>query len=121
MAGGNWATFGQDHITSEMGVTVGIYKNQLYVTDEKAWEAGSIFSKPTVMQVQSGNFTYKDINIYAERDYEDNIFVVVTTQGKDPMISCGVYGFGETGEWLGVTEAHKQTLDVVFKNWEAEQ
>lgn len=105
------------------GVNVEIYKNWLYVSDEKAWQENCRYVKPVVMEIQEGMLFYKDISIVAFRGPQDGVFCVVWNnfypekkegENKEPeailtaMVGCGVYGYDERGEWIGVT---KETLE----------
>jgi hypothetical protein len=140
MALSNWDSLSVDQagnptsgvFTSPLGVSVEVYKNWLYVRDEKAWVAGA-FSRPTVMEVQAGNIRYKDVHIHAVRGPRSGVYAAVhvsvyekETDGCDKckaargkyhasdcvdrvpthvlgMVGCGVYGYdGE--EFVGVTE-----------------
>jgi len=94
---------------SPLGVVVQIYKNWVYVRDEKAWVEGCEFSKPTVMEIHSGDFLYKDVNFFVLRGPQSGSYVVAYWQefvdGKmiyQGIIGCGVYGFNEAGDFVGV-------------------
>jgi len=117
MALSNWDTAALNHkgepingiFTSPMGVTVEIYKNWLYVRDKKAWAEGGSFVEPTIMHVTSGDFIYKDVHLVAIRGPQEGVFAVVWSWDKERknvlgMVGCGVYGFTDEGEWVGVTK-----------------
>ncbi len=111
MALSNWDTLALDEksasisgaFKSPLGVVVEFYKNWLYIRDEKAWEEKGSFTKPTVMQVTSGELRYKDVNILALRGPQNGVYAVVWTGYGDVvgMIGCGVYGY-EGDEFVGV-------------------
>lgn len=142
MALSNWDTLAVNEkgeatngiFQSPLGVIVEIYKNWLYIRDEKAWEEGGGYTKPTVMQVQEGHFRYKDVTVDAIRGPKDGVYCVVHTERFKPeldskerykpenverlaMIGIGCYGFdNDTGDWLGVQEAeHKFLHDWIHK------
>jgi hypothetical protein len=128
----NWDTMAFDEkgeptngvFVSKLGVCVAFYKNWLYVRDEKAWEEGGAYIKPTVMHVQSGDLHYKDVGIHALRGPQNGIFAVVYSgYGKEApgMLGCGVSGY-EGDDWVGVTPAtiewwaaHLEELEVPFE------
>ena len=73
MALSNWDTLCFNHkgkicsgdFMSPMGVNVVAYKNWLYVRDKKSWRKGT-YAEPIVMEVNSGELCYMDINIRCE-------------------------------------------------------
>ena len=87
----------ESSVTSPMGVKVGLYKTWLYIEDKAAWRAGGSYIKPVVMQVFAGCLCYKDIHVFAFRDYLDNICVVVYYQ-DDSGSYHGMMGFGVYGD-----------------------
>lgn len=117
MALSNWDTLAVNEkgesiggsFKSPGGVTVEFYKNWLYVRDPKAWDKSSGYTKPTIMQVNSGDFSYKDIHIMAVRGPKGGIYAAVWTskyqeQSKEKgapyippivtgMVGIGCYGF----------------------------
>lgn len=105
MALSNWDTLAIDEtgasisgsFVSPLGVRVEFYKNWLYVYDEKAYQEGGTFTNSCVMEVQSGDITYKDVVISAVRGPQGGIYAQVSTQWyKDDrkiMVGCGVYGY----------------------------
>jgi hypothetical protein len=108
MALSNWDTLAADEegkpsngaLISPLGVVVDIYKNWIYVHDERAWAEGGSFVKPTVMQIEVGDVRYKDVSILARRGPQEGVYVVVVSDRK-AMVGCGVYGYdGDT--WVGV-------------------
>lgn len=118
MALSNWDTMAFDHegkssngvFTSPSGVSVGFYKNWLYVRDPKGWTPGS-YTEPTVMQIESGVVQYKDVHISAFRGPQSGVYATVFSYAEDyksvtGMIGCGVYGYDGGGEegWVGVEE-----------------
>lgn len=124
MALSNWDTLAVNEkgeaingvFTSPMGVTVEFYKNWLYVRDEKGWVEGGAFVKPTVMEVQHGYFTYKDVHIIAARGPQGGIFACVWSGSEwakpstvTGMVGCGVYGY-EDHDFVGVTAVSKSWL-----------
>lgn len=81
MALSNWDTLCFNHkgkicsgdFMSPMGVNVVAYKNWLYVRDKKSWRKGT-YAEPTVMEVNSGELCYMDVNIRCEfqSDFDDS-------------------------------------------------
>lgn len=105
--------------TSPSGIVVEFYKNWLYVRDQKSWTEESGWAEPTVMQVESGTLTYKDVHILALRGPQNGVFAAIWTEKYDEegegdkkrvvkkvtgMVGCGVYGF-DKDKWVGVTRA----------------
>jgi len=116
MALSNWDTLAFDEkgesstgdFTSKLGVEVEVYKNWLYVRDEKAWVDGGQFVKSTVMQIQHGEITYKDIHVVALRGPQNGVYAFVWSGWEHEktltgMIGIGVYGYDDRGEFIGVT------------------
>lgn len=131
MALSNWDTLAIDHnsdpmngvIRSELGVEVEIYKNWLYIRDKVAWQEGGGYIEPTVMEIQSGNLIYKDVNVYAERGPQNGIYCIVCTpvwineeKGKKPnaMIGIGCSGY-DGDEWVGVRSESVDFLAGMIK------
>lgn len=126
MALSNWDTLAVDHdsnpingvIKSKMGVQIKIYKNWLYVEDDVAWQEGR-YTEPTIMEIHSGNLTYKDVAIYAEKGPQNGIYCVVCTPswvdekaGKKPDAMIGIGCYGCSGdEWVGV---HSGSVDFLI-------
>lgn len=121
MALGNWATAAVNEkgepiegtFVSPLGVEVEIYKDSLHVHDERAWREDGGFMSPVVMVVRQGSVRYQDVHIEAVRGHEDCIVSAVWSGSGDDakvMLGIGCYGFGERGEWLGVTPAHVGSL-----------
>lgn len=125
MALSNWDDWSVDEncnatggeFKSPIGVVVAIYKNWLYVYDEKAWEENSTFAKPVVMQIDEGELRYKDLRIIAVRCPQNGIFAAVWS-GYDVsvkgMIGCGVYGFANR-EWVGVEQETFEWIKAKIK------
>lgn len=115
MALSNWDTLALDEkgepstgdFTSKLGVNVEVYKNWLYIRDEKAWDDKSGWQRPTVMQISHGSITYKDVNIVALRGPQNGVYAFVWSGWEHDktlvgMIGIGVYGFDESSEFVGV-------------------
>lgn len=83
-----------------------IYKNWVYIGDEKAHNKYSAFTKPTIMSIQSGTINYNDCHIYAKRGKQDSIYVVVSSYVKNK--NHYMYGIGccayVRNKCVGVTE-----------------
>lgn len=62
---------------SARGIEVAFYKNWLYVSDEAAWHEHLGYSKPVLMEVQSGSMRYGDVNIRAARGSNNGIYAAV--------------------------------------------
>jgi hypothetical protein len=130
----NWDTMSMDQdgeptdgsFTSPLGVEVEIYKNWLYIRDGKAWQDGGSYIEPTVMQVEHGVLTYKDVHIVALRGPQNGVFAACWTppymnRNKDDekdagklvgMIGCGVYGFRQREE-----HERDKSLDEIDDLW----
>jgi hypothetical protein len=87
---------------SPQGVGVEIYKNWMYIHDEKAWTESGCFTKPIIMQIEEGVMNYKDVQIVAFRGPQNGIYLVVSHtrypkyKGKVKtvgMIGIGCYGY----------------------------
>jgi len=109
---------------SPAGVEVEIYKNWVYVKDEKAWtEKGAQLNEPYIMQLSSGVLSYKDIDINAIRGPQNGIFIIVEHSKFDKkkkeyvktgMAGCGVSAFaGNRG--VGVTQTSLKFLEKLIK------
>lgn len=118
MALSNWDTLAFDEDAKptngvingfEEGTCCEIYKNWLYVRDEKMWAGGRGYIEPTIAQVNSGSLAISDFNIEATRGPQDAIFVVVTSKRYNDrkegenyqppeirrMAGIGCYGYSE--------------------------
>lgn len=107
-------------LTTPAGVEVEIYKNWLYVRDPDAWREGR-FTAPTIMEVTSGEITYRDLTVNAWRGPQNGVFVVAIAGWRENptavMVGCGVYGFDEQDpddeadpKWIGV---HRDSVDFL--------
>lgn len=128
MALSNWDTLSVNHLgestcgdfESPKGVKVEIYKNWIYVHDEQGWSEGG-FTKPVVMQIQSGVVHYKDVEMGVFRGPQGGVFVIAHSGYEHRgdftgMIGCGVYGY-EGDEFVGVTpETLKWFRELVSKS-----
>ena len=128
MALSNWDTFAVDEqskptngcIVSSLGVRVEIYKNWLYVHDDKGWQEGEVYVKDLVAEIREGVLTYKDIHITAHRGPKGGIYVIVET-GRDKtrqiMVGIGCYGFvGD--EFVGVQQTEIEHLRAMMDEHE---
>lgn len=128
MALSNWDTFSVNEkgetggsFISPLGVEVSIYKNWLYISDQKAWVDGCPYTKPIIMEVTKGKLTYKDVDIIAKRGPQSGIFCIISvpayrnSEKKElAMVGAGVYGFdGE--EWVGVTDVSIEFLENLLE------
>lgn len=124
MALSNWATLAwnengepcEGKIDAE-GIIVAIYKNWIYVRDEKAWREGAAFNKPTIMEISEGQIEYHRFKIIVSRGSNNELFVVVEYNNKDgterkQLIGIGAYGYDDD-KYVGVTEDTKKE----FFNW----
>ncbi|MGH9462244.1 MAG: hypothetical protein ACRD1X_13560 [Vicinamibacteria bacterium] len=127
MALSNWDTLAVDEkgepsdgrFTSPLGVEVEIYKNWLYVRDEKAWRDGGHFVEPTIMSIDHGQLIYCDVSIYAVRGPKNGIYLAVWTgYAHEPnwkaMVGIGLYGYDDR-RWIGVQAADIRYLEVQLK------
>lgn len=87
MALSNWDTLAFDENAQPTNGTIEgfaegtaceIYKNWLYVRDEKAWADGRSYMKPTIAEVRSGDLRLASFEIEAIRGPQEAIFVKVT-------------------------------------------
>ena len=110
MALSNWDTFALDkdgksvvgRIISPLGIVIEIYKNWLYVRDERAWIDGGSFVEPTIMEIQEGIITYLDTKIYARRGPKYGIYCVVKCTDRSDKdykkwIDTYMFGIGCSG------------------------
>lgn len=157
MALSNWDTLALNEkgesiggaFRSPLGVVVRFYKNWIYVNDAKAWVEGGRFVQDTIMEVRSGDFHYKDVQVLAVRGPQDGIYAAVYTtvyekpsdgcdkckvaRGKHHaagcvdkietyvlgMVGCGVYGYNGD-EWVGVDAESKLFLAEWIMNEDSE-
>ncbi len=102
-------------------VIVEIYKNWLYVRDEKAWRESSGYMRPVVMKVLCGQLEYCGLKIIASRGRNDELFVVIEYDNNDyterrQLIGIACYGYDDE-EYVGVTEGtKKEFLDWIEKS-----
>jgi len=95
MALSNWDTLAVDEtgestngvFVSPLGVSVEFYKNWLYVRDRKGWQEGGRFVEPTVMQVDHGSLSYKDVSICAVRGPQNGVYAVVESTIYPPSLT----------------------------------
>ncbi len=105
MALSNWDTLAIDHegkstngvFISPLGVQVEIYKNWLYVRDEKAWQEGGSYIEPTIMHINEGNLHYKDVDILAKRGPQKGIYVLVYSGWEHSNTFVAMAGSGVSG------------------------
>ena len=84
------------------GVVARIHKNKVYVEDPTAWREASRYSRPIVMQVNTGEATYRSLRLYVERehveDQDDTIYVVAAYDDlgidKREIVHLAMYGIG---------------------------
>lgn len=91
-----------DIFISPLHVKVQVYKNWLYVKDQKAWENGGQFVSPTVMEIQHGFLTYKDVLIYAKRGPNRGIYFVIWVEQYNQYHFDFVIGLGMSAyrDWI---------------------
>lgn len=124
MALSNWATLAWnengepcDGSLKAEGVSIDIYKNWIYVRDENAWKEGSVFNKPTIMEISEGQIEYHRFKIIVSRSQNGALFVVAEYISKDQkenkqLMGIGAYGYDDAN-YVGVTEETKEE----FFNW----
>lgn len=122
---------------SPSNIKVEIYKNWLYIHDEKAYmESKKAYTKPIIMKIESGEIDYKDIHIFTLRGPQNGVFVVCwyDIYSKDyknhtviGAIGCGVSGYLNS-RYVGVTksslkwfmrEINKKEIDY-FSVWNSD-
>ena len=94
-----------DGVMTYKNTTVEIYKNWAYISNDKMWyEDGTIFTKPVIAEIHSGNIQLASIDIVAERhEHQNSIFIICkggyNTKG-DMEIMCGIgcSGYVNTGK-----------------------
>lgn len=109
----------QSTFRTPLGIELDIYKNWLYIRDEKAWREGGGYVHPTVMQISQGVVRYHDLNILAARGPQNGVYVLAwhhTPEDPVGLIGCGVYGYSGD-EWVGVTSASRLHLLGDFLKW----
>lgn len=129
MALSNWDTLAVNEegksitgtFISPSGVVVEIYKNYIAVRDPQAWKEGCGFSEPTIMVVNEGNFTYKDVQILATRGPKEGIYLAVTSgHFSDKTLKCmlgiGCYGF-DVDKWVGIEDREIDYLQSKLEKW----
>lgn len=118
MALSNWDTLAVTHrgescsgvFVTPLGVGVEIYKNWLYVSDRAAWRKGGGYKEPIVAKIVRGIIQYADLMVCALRGPQDGVYVVAwsgwdyegAAQPLTGMVGCGVYGYDDAGEFVGV-------------------
>lgn len=134
MALSNWDTLAVDEhgnptngvFVSPMGVAVKVYKNWLFVEDEKGWAKGGRFVEPIVMEVQVGHLVYKDVAVYAVRGPKIGIYFAVWVghEARSAMLGIGCYGYKESEPeseeevpYLGIEHAEVEHLKALLKAW----
>ena len=118
MALSNWATLAwnekgepcEGKIEAE-GIAIEIYKNWLYVRDDKAWKEGA-FIKPTIMEIAEGQIEYHRFKIISSRGKNNELFVVAEYSSTDytekkQLIGIGAYGYDDDGNYVGITSETK--------------
>jgi len=136
MALSNWDTFAVTHtgepirgaFKSPNGIVVEVYKNQLYIHDDQSWTDTRSFTKPVVLEVNSGTLQYKDVHVFAVRGPKNGVyFAVWSTQYHENtkevvdgiekevyvpptytgMVGIGCYGYGGPAgdDWVGVEQS----------------
>jgi hypothetical protein len=82
-----------------LGIKAEIYKNWVYIHDEKAWREKGGFVKDVVMEVNNGKIHYMDLNLFTEFSEEHNAIFVMAWNGwkydntLKAMYGIGAYGF----------------------------
>lgn len=127
MALSNYATIAWDEngepcsgkIEAE-GTVIDIYKDWLYVHDEKAWRENSGFGRYTIMEISEGQLRYNGFKIITKRGSNEELFVVVeynnsysSSLGKEEEeerkqlfgIACYAY---DGDDYVGVSEKTKK-------------
>lgn len=89
-------------------ISVEIYKNWLHIGDQRAWnKKDSGFTKPYVGMIHKGEFSYKNIKIFAKRGPKSGVYVIVYELDFDDdrdepiidgMVGIGCYGYGDDTE-----------------------
>lgn len=87
-------------------VTIELYKNFLILTD-KTVQMRDPHSH--LLRIDMGELEYKDVNILALRGPQQGIYSIVWTGSEynntiDGAVLCGVYGFNQNDEFVGVTK-----------------
>jgi len=117
MALSNWGTLaiGKDGFipdgtlySSDKKSSVSLYKNWLYISDENMWSENGHFVEPIIAEIQSGEITISDFEIFGERsEFQNSIFVFILTHDKETydriwMAGIGSYGYNDRGDWVGI-------------------
>lgn len=103
------------------GIVVEIFKNWLYVRDEKAWRKNSGYMKPIIMMISQGQLEYYRFKIIASRGSNNELFTVIECNNKDftekrQLIGISCRGYYDD-KYVGVTEdTKKEFLDWIKKS-----
>jgi hypothetical protein len=112
MALSNWDTLAFDHegkpsdgtFKNEIGNSVDIYKNWVYVHAPKMWvEGGASYINPIVARISYGDLQFAGFEIFASRGPQNSIFVVVMSHQSEGYgdenykVEGGIGGSGYMG------------------------
>jgi hypothetical protein len=122
MALSNWDTFALNEkgepcsgvFKSPEGVVLEIYKNWLYLKDEKVWNKSCDRPSPCIMQMYNSRLGFKDISVVSE--FVGHSIYVAVWSGYEyendntitGMVGIGTRGFSSDKGYVGVAE--KQIL-----------
>jgi hypothetical protein len=91
--------------------SVEIYKNKMYVRDDRMWHGGSRWIKPTIMEVYDGHFLVSDFEVFATRHWRQNSFFCYVEANLESnvrrMCGIGCYAFATAFDY-----ALKMGLDL---------
>jgi len=119
MALSNWDTiaFNNDGescngvFKNSMGSSLEIYKNWIYIRNEKMWRSGGSFVKPTIAQINHGDIQVAGFDITAARGNQNGIFVFASTFEKVTKDKYKYSYFGGIG-----CSGYKDKVEEVLKN-----
>lgn len=115
---------------------VRLYKNWIYVGSETRHQGNSpgvtnevkeSFTNGTLMQIQEGEISFGGFDVFSQRGPQDGIYAVCLKytyeQGEVPhkriqgMLGCGVYGYSDEGDYVGVKpESFAHLKDFAIDN-----
>ena len=88
------------------GVKVEIYKNWVYIYDQKAWTRKTPYAKPIVMEFWHGDLHYKRLHLIGKRGRQRSIYLYAEYNDYKKGIKLKMFGIGAYGfrgdEYVGI-------------------
>jgi hypothetical protein len=110
------------------GTTVEIYKNWLYVGNEKMWVEGGSFVSPVIAQVSSGHINIARLDISSERhDEQNSIFCYIESNeyfynegkkfaGSKKHVMCGIGCSGYLNTHVWMKKHHPEVMSKMLRH-----